>query len=63
MVQYTREIAKIASVRDAKEHATEFFEYRNKDLCFFSEELHYGKNHFLPSRYILLRRSFEIFEV
>jgi len=26
MIQYTREIAKIASVRDAKEHATEFFE-------------------------------------
>jgi len=25
-VQYTREIVKIASVRDAKEHATEFFE-------------------------------------
>jgi len=51
MVQYTREIAKIASVRDAKEHATEFFECR-KDLCLFSEELHHGKNHFWTLHFI-----------
>lgn len=42
LVQNTREIPKVASKRDEKKLATEYFE-RRWNLYFFPEKLHYGK--------------------
>lgn len=60
LVQNTREIAKVAPKHNEKELATEYFE-RRRDIHFFTEKLHDGKEQIFANLMILQCVSIKLF--